>query len=105
MRGTERNPVYTTGKVEALELDCDISEALINPPDQITLKIILNGRISFMEEEKSYYMKFLLYDFDRSIHLFLFDAKVLKMNKIPSNTKIRFRLFIISPGCKLIEYV
>jgi hypothetical protein len=41
-------------------------------------------------------MQFLFYDFDKAIYLFLFNAKVIKINDIPQNDGQRFGLTITS---------
>jgi hypothetical protein len=80
MRGTEKYPVRTIGEIDALEIDHDIFGTFLGPPDKITLKLIVSQLYPY--GLMPYYMKFIFYDFHKTVHLFLFNAKVMKINEI-----------------------
>ena len=121
MRGTEKNPVQTQGKIEVLELefDHDVLGTPLGPSDKITVKLILSDPyITYalqkawphITRKESYYMHFLFYDFDRATRLFLFNATVIKKNYIPGiDTNNRLGLTIVSakhddiPAYKVFE--
>lgn len=97
LNGTEKYPVKLMGMIDSLDTDLDIfgpSSSLLSA-DEIKLELILSRLHSYGTPagEKPYYMQFLFYDFDKSIRLLLFNAKITKINYIP---KIGHALTIIS---------
>lgn len=84
MEGTDKYPVIVAGRIDALEIDHDLSCLSLEPLDEITLKVIVTRlrNYSFIVKDTPYYMQFLFYDFDKTILLFLSNAKVVKINNI-----------------------
>lgn len=98
MRGTGECPVIKIGRIDFLELP-DILDPSLDPLDAITITVIVSRRHRYASITKnaSYYMRFLFYDFDKAIYLFLYNAKAIKVNDVPViGPDERYRLVITS---------
>ena len=98
MRGTKRYPVVTS-KVNNIEIDDSslLSGHKKTDENEITLKLILDFDATIlMKKSLSYYMQFLFYDSDKSIILFFFNAKVVKISNIPKNNGGRRTSLVIT---------
>ena len=102
LSGTEKYPVKMMGEIDSLNTNLDIfgASSPLLPVDEITLELIMFQRHSYglPEVGRPYYMQFLFYDFDRVTHLFLLNARIIKISCIPriSHTGNRHALTIIS---------
>lgn len=103
LSGTKKYPVKTMGDIDSLDIDLDIlgpSSPLLST-DEITLNLImfqLHHFYSLPAIGRLYYMQFLFYDFDRVTCLFLLNARIIKISRIPgiSHKGNRYALTIIS---------
>jgi hypothetical protein len=97
--GTSTHPVKEIGLIDHLEIYPDILCTSTDPANSVTLRLIISplGRVDFPERDVPYCMQFLFYDFEKNVHLFLFNANVNKILDMSKNErKQRFSLTIVS---------